>query len=525
MIASLTLIEAGAAAVLGMGATIGLAAKTAYQRRPKETPDVYGSARFMNDGELKQSGLLVNRQKAGNDGVYIGAWRDEDGTVHYLRDISNGHVLICGPTRSGKSISCLLPTLLSFGGSVIVADEKGELHAQTGPWRERHLGPVIKWEPGALTGSASWNPLVEVRLLSPHEVADAQNIALMLIDVKGHGLDRLDHWQKASVPLLAGCVLHELYLARASGRTPSLSEIAAWFADPGSSAFALFEAMKDNNHLDGKPHLVVAASGRAQLDRSDRERSAITSTLLTHLTLFFDDIVCSNTTDSDFRLSDIAGGDKPMSIFVVTRSDDAIRLRPLIRLFITMALRTLMSPALKYRNGQPISPWSHQTLMIFGEFPALGKLDEVESALARGASWNIKFLIEIQDLSQLNGIYGLGHSVIANTHTRAFFPTNDLATAKTLSESTGTMTAQTPHTTIMGRRIGLLSQVTKSIQPTSRPLLTPGEILAMRAATKDPAGLITEPGDMLIFLMGHRPLKAQQMLYFKDPDFQRRTTT
>ena len=86
------------------------------------------------------------------------------------------------------------------------------------------------------------------------------------------------------------------------------------------------------------------------------------------------------------------------------------------------------------------------------EFPNLGKLEEIEMALAKCASWGVKFLLAVQDITQLNGIYGLGHSIIANTHTRAYFPTNDLATAKTLSESTGTMTAQTPHTTIMGRR-------------------------------------------------------------------------
>lgn len=159
------------------------------------------------------------------------------------------------------------------------------------------------------------------------------------------------------------------------------------------------------------------------------------------------------------------------------------------------------------------------------EFPNLGKLEEIEMALAKCASWGVKFLLAVQDITQLNGIYGLGHSIIANTHTRAYFPTNDLATAKTLSESTGTMTAQTPHTTIMGRRFGLLSQVTKSIQPTSRPLMTPGEILAMRAAVKDDAGHITEPGDVLLFLMGQRPLKAQQILYFLDPDFAARAQT
>jgi type IV secretion system protein VirD4 len=517
------LLESGLALVLGLGATIGLAAKTAYQRRPKETPDVYGDARFMNDQELRESGLIVSTQPPHADGVYIGAWKDPRGRSHYLRDVSNGHTLICGPTRSGKGISCILPTLLSWRGSAIVHDEKGELWEQTAAWRSAHIGPVTKWEPGATADTASWNPLSEVRLLTPHEVADAQNIALMLIDVRGHGLDRMDHWQKAAVPILAGCVLHELYLATAAGRVASLADISAWFSDPGTNADDLWQEMRDNRHLSGNnPHPVISAAGRSQMDRSDRERSGVTSTLLTHLTLFFDHIVAANTSDSDFNLGELADGPRPHTIYVTTPPNDTVRLRPLVRLFLTMALRALMSPKLSYVGGQPTSPHRYNTLMLLDEFPSFGKLEEVETDLARAAGWGVKFLLSIQDVTQLNGIYGVGHSIIANTHTRAFFPTNDLVTAEALSKSTGTMTAQTPHTTIMGRRVGLLSQVTKSIQPTSRPLMTPGQILSMRAATKDAGGRVTEGGEMLIFLMGHRPLKAQQMLYFFDEEFQKR---
>lgn len=534
----LPLLGPAAGCVAALGLTIGVAAKTAYQRRPKETPNVYGDARFMTSHELKRSGLLVNRQPPHTNGVYLGAWQDKGGTLHYLRDISNGHVAICGPTRSGKSVSCIVPTLLSWHGSAIVHDEKGELWTQTSRWREAHVGPVVRWEPGDSTGSDSWNPLSEVRLLSPHEFADALNVSLMLIDVKGHGLDRLDHWQKASVPILAGCVLHELYLARATRRIASLAEIAGWFADPTGSADNLWEEMRDNEHVGGEPfsstiagpglpapHLVIAASGRSQIDRSDRERSSVTSTLLTHLTLFFDEIIAANTGASDFQLSDLADSAAPVTIYVTALPNDTVRLRPLVRLFLTMAMRSLMSPKLAHLHGRPTNPHRHETLMLLDEFPSLGKLEEVETDLARAASWGVKFLLCIQDITQLDGIYGRGHSIFANTHTRAFFPTNDLTTAEVLSKTTGTMTAQTPHTTIMGRRVGFLGQVTRSIQPTSRPLMTPGEILTMSAAAKDETGRITDAGDMLIFLTGSRPLKAQQMLYFRDPEFAARAQT
>lgn len=532
--------------VLAIAATFGVAIKSAYDRRPKETPNVFGDARFMNESEVKRSGLLATRQPSGADGVYLGAWRDNRGTLQYLRDTSNTHVSICGPTRTGKSISCILPTLLSWRGSAIVNDEKGELWLQTAAWRERHLGRVIRWEPGATSGTASWNPLAEIRITTPYEVSDAQNVALMLIDVRGHGLDRLDHWQKATVPLLAALILHELYETRAfekrrldkeqleelvpwvhldDRRPPSreriacLGDIALRFADPTSTDISLFEEMRDNLHDRDRTHFMIAAEGIGQINRSDRERSSVNSTLRTFLTLFYDPIVSANTEYSDLRLAEIADGHRPLTVYLTTLPNDTVRLRPLLRLFLTMAIRSLMHPNLRYVRGQPISPHRHQTLFCLDEFPSLGKLEEVETDLARCAAWGVKFLLAIQDLTQLDGIYGRGHSILANTQTRAYFPTGDVTTARVLSESTGTMTANTPHTTIMGRRFGFMGQVTKSIQPTAKPLLTPGQILAMRAATKDDDGRITEPGETLIFLTGHRPLLAQQMLYFTDPEF------
>ena len=552
------LIKYGALFVASIGVTIALAAKTAYQRRPKETPDVYGSARFMNEKEVRQSGLLVDRQSKTSDGVYIGSWQDRKGKLHYLRDVSNGHVLMCGPTRSGKGISCIMPTLLSWRGCTIINDEKGELYAQTSPWRAQ-FSQILRWEPAALRGSNAWNPLSEVRLGTPYEIADAQNVALMMIDVRGHGLDRLDHWQMASVPLLAAMILHELYEAHNAHeifafqeqceecspwvhpderrpptreRVACLGDVAQRFGDPSSTADDLFEEMKNNQHIRRGPQWTdagwtryftsypfVASEGKAQMDRADRERTSITSTMKTFLILFSDPIITANTSESDFDLTAISDGSKPTSIYITTLPNDTVRLRPLVRLFITVAQRSLMTKPLIYHKGQPMNPHRYETLIVGDEFPAWGKLDEVEASLARIASWGVKWLVAVQDLSQLNGIYGIGHSIIANMATRVYFPTNDLATAKTLSESIGITTKQTPHTTIMGKRFGMLSQVTQNIQPTPAPLMRPEDVLIMPAAIKDDTGRVIKPGKVLIFRLGERPLETTQLLYFADPEF------
>ena len=145
-------------------------------------------------------------------GVYIGGWTDAKGTTHYLRHDGPEHCIVIAPTRSGKGVGNVVPTLLSWPASAVIYDEKGELWALTAGWRASGAdNVVIRWEPGATEGSAGFNFLAEVRLGTPHEVADAQNIAQMLCDPEGRGL--ADHWQKTSFALLTGLILHVLYKA------------------------------------------------------------------------------------------------------------------------------------------------------------------------------------------------------------------------------------------------------------------------------------------------------------------------
>jgi type IV secretion system protein VirD4 len=518
--ATFQLAEAGALSGMGVIGFAALAARTARNRRLAGHAGLYGTARFQNEVETRRSGLWVSGQPDEAGGVYIGGVQDRKGRTHYLRDTSSGHVLICGPTRSGKGVSCIVPTLLSWGESAIIHDEKGELWQLSAGWRAQYAGNrVVKWEPGALDGSASWNALAEVRLLTAYEVADAQNIALVLIDVQGRGLDAADHWQKAAFQLLTGCILHELYLAHAESRSASLADVAARFADPTSDTSELFEQMRDNTHLNGSPHTVVSAAGRAQIERGDRERAGVTSTLLTHLMLFSDAIVCGNTSRSDFQLSDLADGKAPASVYVVTRGADATRLRPLVRLFLTMSMRHLMSAEIAFADGQPKPAHRFKTLLMLDEFPALGRMELIESALARCAGYGVKVVMAIQDQSQLIGVYGQAQSVTANCHVRACFPTNDLSTAKWLSESTGVTTVLSPKITQSGKLFAAFSQVTKTFHETARPLLTPDEILTMRAAGKDNEGRVTAPGEMLVFSLGQRPIRCEQICYFLDPEF------
>ena len=92
---------------------------------------------------------------------------------------------------------------------------------------------------------------------------------------------------------------------------------------------------------------------------------------------------------------------------------------------------------------------------------------------------------------------------------------------------TGTTTVQKASFNFSGSRFSpVMSHVNASVDHIERPLMTPDEVMRLRPPKKEGSGdseVITEPGDMLIFVSGHFPILGMQMLYFADPELARRS--
>ena len=162
-------VEGGIIAVSGGFLAIAAAILMSIIRaREARNVATYGSARWAEDREIRSAGLL------GPDGVVLGRY-DRD----YLRHDGPEHVLCFAPTRSGKGVGLVVPTLLTWPGSCIVHDIKGENWTLTAGFRGRH-GRVLLFDPTNARSSA-YNPLLEVRQ-GEWEVRDVQNIADILVD-------------------------------------------------------------------------------------------------------------------------------------------------------------------------------------------------------------------------------------------------------------------------------------------------------------------------------------------------------
>ena len=145
----------------------------------------------------------------------------------YLRDCGPGHVLVMAPTRSGKGVGVVVPTLLTWPHSALVHDLKGENWQLTAGARQRMGQICLKFDPTDTTGtSVKYNPLEQVRLRTVHEAEDVQNIVHMIVDPDGKGLN--DHWVKTGAALLTGTILHLLY----AEPNKTLRGLAGFLSDP-----------------------------------------------------------------------------------------------------------------------------------------------------------------------------------------------------------------------------------------------------------------------------------------------------
>lgn len=497
---------------------------------------LHGSARWADKKDIQAAGLLPRprgllevvsgNQPPTSSGVYVGGWEDKQGNFHYLRHSGPEHVLTYAPTRSGKGVGLVIPTLLSWGGSAFVADLKGELWALTAGWRKKHArNKVLRFEPAAATGCARWNPLDEIRIGTENEVGDVQNLATLIVDPDGKGLE--SHWQKTAQALLVGVILHALYKARNEGIPASLPSVDGMLADPNRDVGELWMEMTTYSHVDGRNHPAVGSAARDMLDRPEEEAGSVLSTAKSYLALYRDPVVARNVSTSDFRIKQLMHHDDPVSLFVVTQPNDKARLRPLVRIMANMTIR-LLADKMDFENGRPVTNYKHRLLMMLDEFPSLGKLEILQESLAFVAGYGIKCYLICQDINQLKSRetgYGHDETITSNCHVQNAYPPNRVETAEHLSKLTGTTTVVKEQITTSGRRTAMMmGNVSRTFQEVQRPLLTPDECLRMPGPRKSADGSIEQAGDMVVYVAGYPAIYGKQPLYFKDPIFQARAS-
>jgi len=511
----------------GLPLMAGIMGMFALQRRPKATKDLHGTAHWADRKEIAAMGHLSGQ------GVYVGGWLAPNNETLYLRHNGPEHIIIFAPTRSGKGVGNILPTLLAWLESSVVLDIKGENYALTSGYLKSRGHHVIRLELSDDSGTTGrFNPLEEVRLDSGRAISDVQQIGLMILDPDGKGLS--DYWEKAAFGFFASVILHCMITKKAAkGQTASLYDVSVMLEDHDREGGPkeLFKEMKKTDHaalmlslypdlaseLAEAAHIFIAAGAAGMLAKADKEMSGVVSNATANMSLYRDPIITRNTSVCDFRIADLMNREKPVNLYLVVSPADIDRLRPLLRIFMSQLMGRL-TEKMEFADGKTKVSYRHRLLLMLDEFTSLGKLPIVERAVSYMAGYGIKGYFIVQDTKQLNATYGQDNVLMANCHVRIAYAPTIVETAEQLSKLAGTTTVVQYKKSVNLKGGG----GSLSAHETSRPLLTPDECMRLPGIHKGEAGI--EPGDMLIFTAGHSPIYGRQILHFIDPVFLQRSS-
>jgi len=521
-------IRAAALPLLACGALAAGTVLIARYLLADTASDLHGSARWAATRDVRAAGFIalprylpwrirrlavrggLLKSLKPRAGIYLGIWGQRWRRDSYLRDCGPGHVLTFAPTRSGKGVGVVVPTLLSWPHSVLIYDLKGENWTLTAGARRRMGQLCLKFDPTDTTGSSvKYNPLEQVRLGTAHEAEDVQNIVHMIVDPDGKGLN--DHWVKTGAALLTGTILHLLY----AEPNKTLRGIAGFLSDPRCTLMDTIQRMLTAEHdADGsmgwrdyrgeptRTHPLVAESMREVLNKSENDRAGVFSTVMPFLSLYRDPIVAANTERSEFKIDDLVNHERSVSLYLVVPMASRDRLKPLTRLILNQIIRTLTS-TLAYKDGRAVPASRHRLLLMLDEFPLLGRLDVLAEALSLIAGYGIRACLVAQDLTQIYAAYGHDESITSNCDTSVAFTPNKMQTAQELSRLAGETSVRHSHRTFSN------AGASTSEPEVARPLMTPDEVRRMRT------------DEVLIFTRGQPPIRAQQLQYHAQPYFKK----
>jgi type IV secretion system protein VirD4 len=343
-------------------------------------------------------------------------------------------------------------------------------------------------------------------------VADAQMIMSMACDPKGEGLD--DYFDKAGYEFLTAVALHVRYSLDTDG---SLAGAAGFLGDPGwDSDKQMYNVMINTAHdpegvmnwrdTQGKPtktHPMIANAAKTMLNKEDKDRSGVLSTAKSLLSLYLDPIVAKNTCCSDFLVRDLMTGEKAVSLYYVVSPADMERLVPLTRLFYALFIRRNAAD-MEFKDGRSVANYTHSLLMIIDEAASLRKLPILQEALGYVAGYGIRLFMLVQDITQVEELYGDKQSFDSGAETRIVYAPNKIETAEKLARMSGKTTITEENASNSRDIIGIKAgSVSISTSKTGRDLLTADEFLALHDQ------------DVVVFVKGQPPIYGRKAFYYE----------
>ena len=454
--------------------------KTIYAWRPfRKGEALHGDARWATEEDITKANLRVKR------GMLVG--EDKKG---FLVAEGYQHSLLFAPTGSGKGVGFVIPNLLYWEDSIFVHDIKLENYELTSGWRSQMGQQVYLWNPASPDGMTHcYNPMDWISKKPGQMVDDVQKIGSLI-------LPKQEFWENEARALFVGVVL---YLLGDPTKKASFGEVVRTMRsdDVAHNLAVALDTLGDMIHPVGYMNLA------AFLQKADKERSAVVSTLNSKLDLWANPLIDTATATSDFDIQTFKR--TPTTVYVGLTPDNIQRLQPLMQVFYQQASEFLS-------RSMPTADDKYGVMFLMDEFPTLGKMEQFMNGIAYFRGYKVRLFLIIQDTQQLKGIYkdaGM-NSFLSNSTYRITFAANNTETATLISQLCGNKTVET----VSQSRPKFFdlnpASKTQSISKAQRALLLPQEVITL------------DRDHQIILIESSPPIKCKKIKYFQHPFFLKR---
>lgn len=438
---------------------------------------VHGDASWANDDDIERAGLRSKH------GMLLGT--DDSG---YFVSGGYQHSLLFAPTGSGKGVGFVIPNLLFWEESVVVHDIKLENHGLTSGWRESIGQKCFTWSPADPDGNTHcYNPIDWISTKPGQMVDDVQKLASLI-------LPKVEFWENEARSLFLGVVL---YLIADPDKIKSFGEVVRTLRSD-DVVYNLAIGMDTlGKHIHPAGYMNLAAF----LQKPDKERGSVISTLNSAVELWANPLIDTATATSDFNVQMFKK--EKTTVYVGLTPDNLKRLQPLMQIFYQQSTEFLS-------RKMPGKDEPYGVMFLLDEFPTLGKMDTFMTGIAYFRGYHVRLFLIIQDTQQLKGIYeesGM-NSFLSNATFRITFAANNMDTANLISQLCGNKTVtQESYTKPKLLELGRKSVNVSEVQ---RALLLPQEVIGL-------------PRDEQILLIeSFPPIRSAKIKYYQDKFFTKR---
>ena len=465
-------------------------AKTAATTGDKPKKITFGSAEWANFDHLKEHDLV------GKAGLRLGVFR-EDGPEIPLQYTGDRHLLTVAPTRTGKGVAAIIPNLLTYTGSCVVIDPKGENAMITANRRGKGtanipgLGQrVYVVDPWHITGfpTSCFNPL---DWLSADDEDAAENAAMLADSIIVSGSTSEAFWEEEAKGLLTGILLY-VALEEKDPAKRTLAHVRDLIVLGEDEFGALLVNMGDSKNS------IIRSTATRTAAKDGRLLSSVMASLQSHTHFLDMPRIRENLQQSDFSFADLKAGD--MTVYLVLPADRIHTFHRWLRLLIQQAL-TINARNIAIQPKRPV-------LFMLDEMATLGRLTMLEQAYGLMAGFGLQLWGIVQDLSQLEALYQNGwQTFVSNSGVLQYFGSRDRKTADYFSGLCG---MQTVEKTSLGKSISHAvnggSSESSTVDTVQRPLMFPDELMMMREQKQ------------IVLVENFNAIPAHKVAWFSDPE-------